>query len=649
MIRRILFLSFDPLLCSSFSQMRSCHVLLSLEPTLLLVTSCRLLAFVVILALANLGTSFASAILAQDTKTNNGKLVDKNTNEAVATANAVETYAVGEDDGDYERRLVECQSTTITDCNATATVTSKTTKSMSTANALAMLKNCKENKNVQFQLMSNNGGTVTQQMVCGAALCSGSSFSLVNDVPTSGDLCVPWSTTTKLLVRPNSKDSSTYILVLISSITYSSQTIDCVNGEVASGLLCKDACGGQCCKDPNNANNDPCASFTGKVGKDGKSCMGYNACTFGRIKSVTDSCSGREACFRTGYNGTVSDLTNACMGENACTYAGTSGGAVGKLTNACNGTQACRQAGTSGGAVGDLTNCCSGDSACFNFKNDANFPAGCKPFPITASPSSKPTSSKPSPSSKPTSSKPTSSKPTIKQFNSSLYIDCVNGKVASGLSCKTACGGQCCVPDLNYASNDPCGYFTGKVRKDGKSCMGSNACNGGNMKSVTNSCNGKLACSDAGYSGAVGHLTNACYGENSCASAGQYGGIFGDLTDACIGRAACFFLGYNGGTVGDLTNACTGEYACKQAGEQGGAVGHLTNACNGRLACRYAGAWSGGGVGALTNACNGTEACDYAGFAEGVVGNLKNCCSGNRACYSIRKDANFPAGCRTAT
>ena len=43
----------------------------------------RLIAFVFIIALANLGTSFASAILAKDTTTSNGELVDIQTNEAV--------------------------------------------------------------------------------------------------------------------------------------------------------------------------------------------------------------------------------------------------------------------------------------------------------------------------------------------------------------------------------------------------------------------------------------------------------------------------------------------------------------------------------------------------------------------------------------
>ena len=53
----------------------------------------RLLVFVVILALSNLGTSFASAILAKDTTTNdNNELVNKKNGEAVATDQAIARY-----------------------------------------------------------------------------------------------------------------------------------------------------------------------------------------------------------------------------------------------------------------------------------------------------------------------------------------------------------------------------------------------------------------------------------------------------------------------------------------------------------------------------------------------------------------------------
>jgi hypothetical protein len=71
---------------------------------------------VVVLALANLGTSFASAILAKDTTTYDSQLVDKKTNDAVATATAVETYTVGENDGDNARKLAECSSSGTVDC-----------------------------------------------------------------------------------------------------------------------------------------------------------------------------------------------------------------------------------------------------------------------------------------------------------------------------------------------------------------------------------------------------------------------------------------------------------------------------------------------------------------------------------------------------
>ena len=65
-INQTMFLLLDPLLLSA----RSCKcaheiALLSLELMTLLITSCRLLAFMVILTLANLGESVGSAILAK--------------------------------------------------------------------------------------------------------------------------------------------------------------------------------------------------------------------------------------------------------------------------------------------------------------------------------------------------------------------------------------------------------------------------------------------------------------------------------------------------------------------------------------------------------------------------------------------------------
>ena len=94
-------------------------------PCLCVMQMCRFIAFAVVLMLANLGptsgqpwanlgTSFASAILAKDTTTHNGQLSNKKTNEAVATAAAVEKFTVGEEDGKNVRKLMECSSTSTT-------------------------------------------------------------------------------------------------------------------------------------------------------------------------------------------------------------------------------------------------------------------------------------------------------------------------------------------------------------------------------------------------------------------------------------------------------------------------------------------------------------------------------------------------------
>jgi len=161
-----------------------------------------LIAFTVILALANLGTSFASAILAKDTKTSDGQLVDKKTNEAVETAAAAEIFTVGADDGENARKLAECTSTVSTDCESTVT----TPTTMSSANALALLKNCKAGtKNVQLQLKS--GSTVTQVPVCGPNFTCGTSQYTMNrqgTAPIAGDLCIPGSTERLLVTKAGS-------------------------------------------------------------------------------------------------------------------------------------------------------------------------------------------------------------------------------------------------------------------------------------------------------------------------------------------------------------------------------------------------------------------------------------------------------------
>ena len=80
------------------------------------------MCFTFLLALSNLGTSFASAILAKDTKTNDGELVDAATGKAVKTNTASQIFTIDniEVDDEYTRlRKLACTETDtgdVTDC-----------------------------------------------------------------------------------------------------------------------------------------------------------------------------------------------------------------------------------------------------------------------------------------------------------------------------------------------------------------------------------------------------------------------------------------------------------------------------------------------------------------------------------------------------
>ena len=155
-----------------------------------------------------MGTSFASAILAKDTMTSNGQLVNKNTNEAVATADAVNDYTVGEDDGDYARTLQQCNGVDLDASTSDVCDTSALTPTtMTKVNALAMLKDCKTNKKVM--LRHTVGDLVTTKMVCDPSMCSGSTYQMPG--PKSGELCIQGSTE-KLIVNVDPTDANVYIL-----------------------------------------------------------------------------------------------------------------------------------------------------------------------------------------------------------------------------------------------------------------------------------------------------------------------------------------------------------------------------------------------------------------------------------------------------
>ena len=287
--------------------MRSRNVLLSLEPTLLLVTSCRLLAFVVLLALANLGTSFASAILAKDTTTANGELVDVKTNEAVATGQAVTVFTVGADDGENARKLPVCtvdndkSTKNICDVNAGAGFTT-----ISNGNALAMPKDCMAgSKRVQLRHVTGRGNNiqVNTKMVCGSGICGGSTFELTNNEPTSGLLCTA-DPNQKLLVKSSSTD--TYSLLTVSAACFTDaecgdSSLFCnLPPQIAYGMMPAEPCNeDRDCSDYGGVcYQGVCGSCSDSIGCDPSSEYSECISTGGpnRCGCSSDSCRGGKTC-----------------------------------------------------------------------------------------------------------------------------------------------------------------------------------------------------------------------------------------------------------------------------------------------------------------------------------------------------------------
>jgi hypothetical protein len=70
-----------------------------------------LVAFTCILALSNLGTSFAAAFLAKDTKSVDGKLVDSHTGQTMKTDSSAATFTIDQElsDANRRQRRLECR------------------------------------------------------------------------------------------------------------------------------------------------------------------------------------------------------------------------------------------------------------------------------------------------------------------------------------------------------------------------------------------------------------------------------------------------------------------------------------------------------------------------------------------------------------
>ena len=108
-----------------------------------------LLSFVVVLALANMGTAFAAATLAKDTTTSNNVLVVKGSGEVVETDNHVNLYQVAPSSS---RRLGTAATVDAT-CAGFCTITQ--------ADALDILGKCKQGHSVLVRLIyTYTGGEV---------------------------------------------------------------------------------------------------------------------------------------------------------------------------------------------------------------------------------------------------------------------------------------------------------------------------------------------------------------------------------------------------------------------------------------------------------------------------------------------------------
>ena len=148
----------------------------------------RLLVFVVILALSNLGTSFASAILAKDSTTNDkNELVSTKTGDTIATEEAVARFEAKEGPIKTSTRYLGVSGET-----ATYTASSSDFTTIETTKAHELLKWCyKKNKDVIVAVNWANGD-VTPRTVCSHTWsCNTSVFrDISGSQPTSATLCL---------------------------------------------------------------------------------------------------------------------------------------------------------------------------------------------------------------------------------------------------------------------------------------------------------------------------------------------------------------------------------------------------------------------------------------------------------------------------
>ncbi len=195
------------------------------------------------LALSNLATSFASAILAKDTASEGGLLVDKETRDAVATSQALKMYTIGEGGSENERRLRKLQAgETNSPFSFFATV--------SVPDALAMLLDCYEGMETVEVKYEETPGQVATKVICAPGRCATtktSSFTMeregfscsTNDnaltcVPVAGELCT--ESDAKISFKPPKSGENFYTITLPASTTKP----DNGGGYISSGYISSD-------------------------------------------------------------------------------------------------------------------------------------------------------------------------------------------------------------------------------------------------------------------------------------------------------------------------------------------------------------------------------------------------------------------------
>ena len=141
------------------------------------------------LALSNLATSFASAILAKDTASEGGSLIDIKTRNALSTSQALNMYTISEGGSENERRLRKLQAGEI--------------ENVPDNQALEMLLKCYEGTEIVTVQYDEGPGQKVTKIICGPDHCATSSFTfqdsggkpcsnLLTDttcIPVAGKLC----------------------------------------------------------------------------------------------------------------------------------------------------------------------------------------------------------------------------------------------------------------------------------------------------------------------------------------------------------------------------------------------------------------------------------------------------------------------------